>query len=76
MPQEYTFYFTKVTLIRESHGTDHLYFDCAHKPSPYPNLEKEFPGEYILSLKTNLQRGYAEEWCEKMGIKIDAVVEV
>ncbi len=73
--QEHTFRFTKVSLIRESHGTDHLYFQCEHEPSIYPNLENEFPGGYTLTLKTDCQRGYAEEWCEKMGLTIDFVVD-
>jgi hypothetical protein len=75
MLQEYTFHFTRVSLIREAHGPDHLMLDCAHKPSPYPNLENQFPGEYTLTLKTDCQRGYAEEWCNKMGLTIDFVVD-
>jgi hypothetical protein len=69
-----TFTFDKVTLVREKGGTDRLTFQCSNAETPFPELEAQFPGEYPLFIRIETRKGYAEEWCAKMGIVIDSSV--
>ena len=71
-----TFTFDNVTLVRENGGTDRLSFQCSNAESPFPELEAQFPGEYPFIIRIECRKGYAEEWCRKMGITIDSKVIV
>lgn len=71
-----TFNFNSVVLVKNRHGQDSLFLECKDAPSPFPELEKQEPGSYPLSLKLECRKGYAEEWCLLMGIKIDKIVNI
>jgi hypothetical protein len=74
MKQEHTFTFEKITLIRET--CDNLLLHCSNAESPFPELNKLFPDEYHLTIKIEIRKGYAEEWCRRMGITIDQTIIV
>ena len=66
--QNLTFDIKKVTVVSRA-GTDILTLEV-DAPTTFPNLG------YAPFIKIELAKGYADEWCEKMGIKIDEYIKV
>jgi len=47
-------------------GSDKIYLKVAG-PSPFPELERQKPGAYPLTLEVSCRSGYAEEWLRQFG---------
>lgn len=59
---------SKVTVIRQRHGADHITFKF-DGPTPFPKMQQAAPtDDYSPYLSVTVQKGYAEEWLALLGI--------
>jgi hypothetical protein len=63
----------KVTIVCQAYGSDDIHITIAGE-SPFPELNEKFPGEYEPVVLVSCRKGYAEQWCNLMGIKVDNIV--
>ena len=56
----------KIIIIR-TEGTDTVLLQCPSLDSPFPELDKQSPGDYLTCLRQECRRGYAETWLSNVG---------
>lgn len=61
----------KVTIVRPRCGPDHISIEI-QGPCPYPTA---YPGE-MPTLEVRCEVGYAEKWCDQMGIIPNLIITV
>ncbi len=61
---------TKVTILRMSSGPDRVILRF-EGPSTYPALYAEEAPEATITT----QRGFAQLWCDSMGLKVDETID-
>ena len=73
-----TLCFKHATVLRSQHVADKLMltFDTPHPT--HPELAGQFPdeGHDMACAYIECSKGYAEEWCKKMGIIVNAIIDV
>jgi len=57
----------KITILRLEGGTDTILLQCNSLDSPFPELNKQAPGDYPTCLRQECRRGYAETWLSNVG---------
>lgn len=64
----------KVMVVCQTYGTDEVHITLDSEHTPYPELNESYPGEYEPVAIISVRKGYAQEWCSKMGIHVDHII--
>jgi hypothetical protein len=56
-------------IITRHDGTDQISLEVNTCPTPFPELDKQAPGDYPAIFKLECRRGYAEKWLKEAGFE-------
>ena len=68
--QVFNFKVTRTKLYTGEGRPDKLLLFCDELSSPEPHKHEQEPGCAPACFQIEIQEGYGQEWCEKVGIKV------